>query len=408
MTPPVVRGVLLIAAIAQAPHAAAQSATIDAMLADRLAATPGAGIVVGTVDEARTSLITRGKTGIDGDTPFDIGGLAEIFIALALADMMAKGEVDLRDPVAKHLPGMPVPTRAGKSITLEDLATHRSGLPRLLPGLGRSDLNRYAAYTPERLTEFLGGYELTRDIGARYERSPLGIGLLAAAIATRTAKPLEAVLQERVIGPLGLTATHMKAGAMLSTPNDLLKLAGASLAESGPLAPLFAETQSSRGSAGVRGESLALGWRIREVGTRQILWSGGAAGGQYAFMAIEPGAARGVVVLQTQAVSGDDIGFNVLEHIGESAKPVDEAALQAFAGEYEIKRGLRVVIRVAGRKLAAQVGAEPESTLTQDSELRFVFDYAEARITFVRDAQGAAIGLMLHRDGQHVAARRVK
>jgi len=112
-------------------------------------------------------------------------------------------------------------------------------------------------------------------------------------------------------------------------------------------------------------------------------------------------------VLQTRPVSGDDIGFNVLEHARETATPVDAAALQAFAGEYEIKRGLRVVIRVAGRKLAARVGDEPESTLTQDSELRFVFDYADARITFVRDANGAAIGLMLHRNGQHVAARRV-
>ena len=399
---------VLIAAIARTPHADGQSGSIDAMLADRLSAAPDAGIVVGTIDGSSKGLVVRGKAALDGDSAFEISGLAEVFVAAALADMIAKGEVNLRDPVAKHLPGMPVPTKDGKSITLEDLAMHRSGLPRVLPGLGRSDLNRYAAYTPERLAEFLGGYELTRDIGARYERSQLGIGLLAAAMATRAGKPLDALLQERVIAPLGLTATQLKAGALLSTPNDVLKFAGANLTEAGPLASIFAETQASRGSVGARGESLGLGWRIRHTGPRQILWSSGAAGGHQAFIAVEPAAARGVVVLHNQAVSVDDIGFNVLEQVREGAKPVDVAALAAFAGEYEIKRGLRVIVRLAGSKLAVQVGEEAESTLTQDSELRFVFDYTEARITFIRDPKGVPIGLMLHRDGQHVAARRVK
>jgi D-alanyl-D-alanine-carboxypeptidase/D-alanyl-D-alanine-endopeptidase len=403
-----VRAMLLVAAIASTSELAAQSDPIDAMLADRLTATPGAGIVVGTIEGATRNLVVRGKAALDGDTILDISGLAEVFLATALADMVAKGELNLRDPVAKYLPGMPVPTWKGKSITLEDLAMHRSGLPRVLPGLARADQHRYAAYTPERLADFLGGYELTRDIGERYERSPLGIGLLAAAMTTRAATPLGTLLQDRVIAPLGLTATQMKAGALLSTPNDVLKFAAANLAEDNPLGSVFADMQSSRGSIGVRGESLGLGWRIRHSGPRQILWSSGAAGGHHAFIAVEPAAARGVVVLHNQAVSVDDIGFNVLEHVRESARPVDLASLAALAGEYEIKRGLRIVVRVAGRKLAVRVGDEPESTLTQDSELRFVFDYAEARITFVRDAKGVPIGLMLHRDGQHVAARRVR
>ena len=399
---------VFVAAIAQALSVAGQSGTIDAMLADRLTATPDAGIAVGTIDGSRRDLVVRGRASIDGDSAFEIGGLAEVFLAIALADMMAKREVNLRDPVAKHLPGIPVPTRDGKSITLEDLVMHRSGLPRVLPGLVRGDSNRYAAYTPERLAEFLGGYELTRDIGARYERSHLGIGLLAAAMTRRAGQPLDVLLQDRVIAPLGLTATRVKDGALLSTPNDMLKFAAENLSESGPLASAIAETQSSRASAGLRGESLGLGWRIRHTGPRQILWASGATGGHHAFVAVEPAAERAVVVLHNQAVSVDDIGFNVLEHVRETAQIVDPAALAAFAGEYEIRRGLRIVIRVAGRKLAAQVGDEPESTLTQDSELRFVFDYADARITFVRDAKGIPIGLMLHRDGRHVAARRVK
>jgi CubicO group peptidase (beta-lactamase class C family) len=285
---------------------------------------------------------------------------------------------------------------------------HRSALPRVLPGISRTDANRYEAYTPKRLTEFLEGYELTRDIGERYERSQLGIALLAAALSTRAGLPLERLLQDRVTAPLGMTATRMSAGVLRSTPNALLKFAAANLHDSGPLASVLSDTQSSRGPAGARGESLGLGWHIRHSGPRQILWSSGPSGGHHVFIGVEPAAGRAVVMLHNQAVTIDDIGFNVLEHLREAATPIDIASLEAFAGEYEINRRMRVIIRLAGNKLVVRVGEEEESTLTQDSELRFVFDHSEARITFVRDPSGTPIGLMLHRGGQHIAARKVR
>jgi serine-type D-Ala-D-Ala carboxypeptidase/endopeptidase len=403
-----VRAAVFVAAMAATTHAARQGNPIDAMVADRLSSSPDAGIIVGTIDGTVTNIVARGKAALHADTEFEIGGLTEVFIAVALADMVAKREVDLRDPVAKHLPGVALPTRGGKSITLEDLAMHRSGLPRVLPGAGRSDANRYAAYTPARLGAFLEGYELPRDIGERYERSQVGTALLAAALTTRAAVPLEQLLHDCVITPLGLTATRMSGGALRSTPNDLAKFAAANLQTTGPLASALSDTRSSRGTVGAPGESLGLGWRIRHSGPRQIVWSSGGAGGHHVFIGLEPEAVRAVVVLHNQPLTIDDIGFNALEQLREAATPVDLVALRAFAGEYEIKRGLRVVVRVAGTRLAVQIGEEPESTLTQDSELRFVFNDSEARITFIRDPSGIPIGLMLHRGGQHIAARKLR
>lgn len=106
---------------------------------------------------------------LDGNTVFEIGSITKVFTASVLADMVAKGEVRLDDPVAKFLPAsVRVPSRNGTQITLIDLATQSSGLPRMPNNFTpANNENPYADYTVAQLYAFLSGYELTRDIGAR-------------------------------------------------------------------------------------------------------------------------------------------------------------------------------------------------------------------------------------------------
>src|SRR4029450_2742422 len=67
---------------------------------------------------------------LDGDTIFEIGSISKVFTSLVLAEMVNRKEVALDDPAAKYLPEhVRMPQRSGKSITLLDLSTHRSGLP---------------------------------------------------------------------------------------------------------------------------------------------------------------------------------------------------------------------------------------------------------------------------------------
>jgi CubicO group peptidase (beta-lactamase class C family) len=94
------------------------------------------GIVVATRDaRGKTRLYHAGSSGreglvLDGNTVFEIGSITKTFTAALLAEMVARGEVQLDDPVAKYLPSkVKMPERGGKQITLLDLATHSSGLP---------------------------------------------------------------------------------------------------------------------------------------------------------------------------------------------------------------------------------------------------------------------------------------
>ncbi len=96
------------------------------------------GIVAGVIDANGRRIVSYGALAkgdtrpLNGDTVFEIGSITKVFTSLILADMVRKGEVALTDPVAKYLPDtVKVPTRNDRPITLQDLATHTSGLPSL-------------------------------------------------------------------------------------------------------------------------------------------------------------------------------------------------------------------------------------------------------------------------------------
>jgi CubicO group peptidase (beta-lactamase class C family) len=96
------------------------------------------GIVVGVIEPKGRRIIAYGalenndKRPLNGDTVFEIGSVTKVFTSLALADMVQHGEVALDDPIAKYLPpDVRVPQRGGHTITLLDLSTQTSGLPRL-------------------------------------------------------------------------------------------------------------------------------------------------------------------------------------------------------------------------------------------------------------------------------------
>jgi serine-type D-Ala-D-Ala carboxypeptidase/endopeptidase len=264
--------VLALALLSYAGSAAAKSALpaslasesdIRQILADRIdQQRRGVGIVVGLITPEGRKVIAHG--GLDqgdprmlgGDTVFEIGSVGKVFTALLLADMVRRGEVALADPVARYLPPqVHLPERSGRAITLQDLATHHSGLPRLPTNFApRDPANPYADYTLDRLYQFLSDYQLTRDAGAQYQYSNLGYGLLGHALARRAGLDYEALVLARIAAPLGLASTRVAlspqlkarlaighnerlepvpnwedttlagAGSLLSSVNDLLRV----------------------------------------------------------------------------------------------------------------------------------------------------------------------------------------
>ena len=77
----------------------------------------------------------------------------------SLADMVVRGEVKLDEPVRDLLPAGTLADGQNRPITLRDLASHYSGLPRLPANLAPTDpADPYAGYDEARLHAFLKGW----------------------------------------------------------------------------------------------------------------------------------------------------------------------------------------------------------------------------------------------------------
>ena len=214
--------VIVFAALALLDSSAARAQTspipsdaaIRQILVDRIdVQKQSVGIVVGVIEPSGRRVVAYGRASrndarpLNGDTLFEIGSITKVFTSLLLADAVERGEVALTDPVGKFLPAkVRMPERGGRAITLQDLATHTSGLPRLPTNMAPKDpSNPYADYTFENLYAFLSDYQLTRDIGSQYEYSNLGGGLLGHALTLAAhATDYEALVRARVTTPLGM------------------------------------------------------------------------------------------------------------------------------------------------------------------------------------------------------------
>jgi len=342
----------LVAARPAAAQEFAGDSAVRTMLGERIGSRRGMGFVVAALEQGKTPRIyTAGVSGISGlpldeNTVFEIGSITKVFTTSLLAEMVARGEVKLGDPVAKYLPAsVRVPSRNGRQITLEDLATQTSGLPRLPTNIRPADpSDPYADYTADKLFEFLATYTLPRDIGSRYEYSNLGMGLLGHVLALRAGKTYEDLLRERILDPLSMSDTRITltpsmkprmaqgfdsegtpagswdmptlagAGALRSTAADMLKFLAATLdPASKPLGQILAQARTPRHAADRPRNSIGLGWHIVDIFGTTVTWHNGGTGGFRAFIGIDDARRRGVIVLSNMSLTPDDIGFHILE-----------------------------------------------------------------------------------------------
>lgn len=336
------RGALLFTAGAIA--FAQSDGDIRKLLSDRIDRNrKSTGIVVGVIDaQGNRRIVAHGD--VRPDSIFEIGSVTKVYTALLLTDMAERGEVKLSDPVQKYLPeGVKMPRR-GREITLEDLATHMSGLPRLPSNLQPKNLaDPYADYTAERLYEFLRSYELPREPGTKWEYSNLGSGLLGVVLARRAANDYESLVRFRVCGPLDMMNTWITlpktladrmavghsvqllpvgywgfdamagAGALRSDAGDQLEfLAGALGHKKTGLTPAFAAMLKVRPAIGMGEVGQALGWNTFTRGGVEIFWKDGGTLGFATFAGFDPKQRTGVVVLSNASGGVNDLGLQLL------------------------------------------------------------------------------------------------
>ncbi|WP_433893398.1 serine hydrolase domain-containing protein [Streptomyces sp. CA-111067] len=220
------------------------------------------------------TVLSGGTAAADPDVPredlsYELGSLSKTFTVLLLAALAADGVLGLDDPLAAHLPELPLGSPHARAITLRHLATHTSCLPRvprdLLPAaVLHPRTNAYAGYGPGRLTSAFAATPVRRAPGTRWRYSNFALALLGAALEHTTATPYPALLAQRVLIPLGLTATTALPPTATGTavPPAATGTAGPATATGAALPPTATGTAVPPAATGTAGPArLAVGHR---------------------------------------------------------------------------------------------------------------------------------------------------
>jgi len=296
-----------------------------------IAAWPQGGIVLGVLDHGERKVLAYGSA--KPDSIFEIGSVTKTFTALALAQMVEQHAVTLDEPVRDLLPPGVAPKPSGPEITLLDLATQHSGLPRLPDNLKpKSQADPYADYTAKDLYAFLKKRGVSKEAKPEYLYSNLGFGLLGQALADKAKHSYQELIRQQVTGPLGMndtavllsaaqqqrfiqgyTGSHDKArpwtfdamagaGALRSTADDLLTYCAAYLhpdtaSGAGPAATLPAALRLGQQpqATGPGTQKIALAWMIRPE--QDAYWHDGGTYGFSSMVMFEPKRDRALVVL---------------------------------------------------------------------------------------------------------------
>jgi CubicO group peptidase (beta-lactamase class C family) len=312
-----------------------------------------AGVAIGVVRNGVPRVFAWGSA--TPDSIFEIGSITKTFTGLVLAQMVAQGKVKLDEPVRELLPPGTVARPRGAEITLLDLVTQHSGLPRLPDNLAPADPdNPYSDYRALNLYQFLAAHGVQKPADAPFLYSNLGVGLLGHALADRAGTTYAKLVSDEVTVPLQLSDTTVAlsagqqarfiqghtfdnrpahawdmdalagAGALRSTAADMLTYLEANLHPEGfaangsgatrTLATALAQSHQLRADAGAA--RIAFAW-LYNPQTKDY-WHNGATGGYSSFAFFNcQGDYAGVVLMNrtagTQASLADLIGQHISE-----------------------------------------------------------------------------------------------
>lgn len=278
--------------------------------------------------------------GAGPDTVYEIGSVTKTMTSLLFADAVESGELKADTTLGSLLD---VHGQVA-GVTLEELASHRSGLPRL-SGRRRDQVKILSAVLRHRnpyiadVGTLLVQADAAKIVGrGTFSYSNLGTALLGQALAAHAGVGYPELLGRRLFDRLGMTRSsaplsagdlppeaptgwsaagkqqqawtinaYAPAGGVRSTSDDMTRYVRALLDGRAPgLSAL-----EPRWDAG-DGHRVGYAWFTDHVGGEHITWHNGATGGFSSILALDRSRAAAVVILANTVATLDEIAIRVL------------------------------------------------------------------------------------------------
>ncbi len=395
-------------------------AQIRQLVQQRVADRRSTGLVVAWIRPQDRGWEAAGDSGnparsqLDDQTRFEIGSISKTFTAHLLADAVARGELSLTQTLGELRAGDQFANPHVATITLAELATHSSGLPRMpnspqaIQRLLLQPNNPYRGTQRDEIWQFIrtqAAGDAPLQTRGRLAYSNLGAAALGQLTAGHLRTDYADLIQTRLLMPLQMQATsvhaplehaekmaqghkenlratsrwdldaYAPAGGIWSNADDMLRYLQAQLDGRAPGAALAHATHLT---ADENGMAMGLGWLIAERDGRRIWWHNGGTGGFRSFMAFDPQQQMGVVVLSNTAQDVDDLGWHLMRGDALQDKPAVGTlghvtswlfALMAPFGCWRLRRHLLAPAEVVGaaettKSASTTTGSTTTSTST--------------------------------------------
>jgi D-alanyl-D-alanine carboxypeptidase len=376
------------------------------------------------------------------DMIFRIASITKQFTAVAVLQLVQAGKVSLTDPITKYVPDFDT---QGKTITIENLLTHTSGLFNV------TALDDFIPQTtrdrkPIEVANLIAGKPLEFEPGSRFKYSNTNYILLGMLIEKVTGRTYAENLSSSITKPLGLADTRysrddalmprhargydressgqwapMKpmsmtqpfaAGALESTIDDLAKWTQA-LADGKAVDAKLLERAWTPYTPTESSSDYGYGWFIRsESGERWIGHNGGINGFQSAAVWIPEKKVFVAILRNGMGGPAPELLLRrlALESVGRPepkrvAITLPAETLDRYVGVYVLSPEMKLVISRDGNKLFAQRPPGPKVELLAEAEDKFFFLEGDAQFSFTVE-NNKTTQMTLRRAGRDSPAKR--
>lgn len=377
------------------------------------------------------------------DMIFRVASITKQFTAVCVLQLVQQGKVALDDPITKHVPGFD--TR-GKTITVENLLSHTSGLPNYTT-TSDYDKGMTRDLKPAEILELVAGKPLEFEPGASFRYSNTNYVLLGMLIEKVSGRTYAENIETSIAKPLGLADTRysrndartprhargydqessgrwvpMKplsmsqpyaAGAIESTVDDLAKwtqaLTDGKAVDSKLLQGAWTPHKPTAGPS-----DYGYGWFIRtESGERWIGHNGGINGFMSASIWIPEKKVFVAILSNGLGGAAPEMLLRrlALEAVGRPepkrvAITLPAESLDRYVGVYALSPEMKFTVSRNGNKLIAEAPNKSTVELFAEAEDKFFNPEADIQFSFAVE-NGKATQMTLRRGGRDSIARRV-
>jgi CubicO group peptidase (beta-lactamase class C family) len=376
------------------------------------------------------------------ETVYQSGSMGKQFTATAVMMLVEEGKLALDAKISKYLPDSP---ESWSNITVRNLLTHTAGMTDY-----PKDFDFRRDYTEAELLKKAQAIPLAFAPGEKWSYSNLGYVTLGILISKVSGKFYGDFLQERIFKPLGMNATRIinesdiipnrasgyrmqkgelknqawvsptlnttADGSLYFTVIDLAKWDAAlyteKLLKKSSLDQMWTPVKLNNGLPRPYG----FGWSFGQVRGHKIIEHGGAWQGFTTHIARYVDDKLTVVVLTNRAgANPEGIAHGIAALYNPDLAPaehkeatIDPRILDDYAGEYQLLPGSVLTITHSGDQLWLRTTDQQRIQLFPESPTEFFVKVADVQVTFVKDASGQIIYLVVHQAGLDRQARRLK